>query len=93
MTKAKSGASSSSVDPGRHVWIDGCPCLGCPYDENGECIDLKYSALCTYMEKWVLGLHSPGTNRNAKMHIAIKKPKLFGARTRRLPLPDGFHHL
>jgi hypothetical protein len=30
-------------------WINGCPYLGCPYDENGECIDLEYSIPCPYI--------------------------------------------
>jgi hypothetical protein len=71
-TKSPPDSNSSG-----YLWIDNCPCLGCPYDENGECIDLEYSASCTYVEAWVLGLHSSDTNRKVKTRVIIKKPS-FG---------------
>lgn len=68
--------NGSSSNLGRHSWIDGCPCFGCPYDENGECIDLEYSISCEYIGEWALGLRSKVKNENnkkVKTHVTPSK--------------------
>jgi hypothetical protein len=75
-----SSSDSNSSEPKRSLlWIDDCPCLGCPYDENGECVDLKYCTSCAYIERWVLGLrlHSPNkkdTDTDTKKQVISKRP-------------------
>ena len=69
--------SSNSISSSSPLLID-VPCFGCPYDENSECIDLKYSIRCLYLEKWVLGLHTSTNDRYKKVKVVTIKKQSLG---------------
>ena len=87
MNENQGGHMTTFSNLGRHslLWIDGCPCFGCPYNENSECNDLKYSTSCTYIEAWALGLHSSNDNnssKKAKTHVIPRKPSRWKLHSR-----------
>ncbi len=40
--------------------LEACPCLGCPYNEEGndKCLGYGYSTECSLIEDWVLDSYS-----------------------------------
>jgi hypothetical protein len=48
--KQQGGGSSSSSS----FILESCPCIGCPFNYNGECTDLDYSIPCPHIKAWVL---------------------------------------
>ena len=90
-------ANSNSNSSERRLWIDDCPCFGCPYDENSECIDLEYSTSCAYIEAWALGLRSPNANnennKNVKTHVTppSKRPSRWKMHSRHRPNSEESH--
>ncbi len=70
-TKARGGRSTSSSKSAKNIAfpvltktpvlsLEGCPCLGCPYNESGndECLDLQKATECSLIEACALDSYS-----------------------------------